>query len=56
MFCHVNTCHEKDLSFKTQIYKEIELTSHNLALFCYKPCSSSDNVIDSVRIVCNVLM
>ena len=37
MFCHVNTCNEKDLSFKTQIYKEIEITSHILALFCYKP-------------------
>ena len=37
IFCPVNTCHEKDLSFKTQFYKEIESTSHILALFCYKP-------------------
>ena len=36
IFCHVNTCHQKDLSFKTQIYKEIESSSHILALFCYK--------------------
>ena len=34
IFCHVNTCHEKDLSFKTQIYEEIKSTSHILAIFC----------------------
>ena len=34
IFYHVNTCQEKDLSFKTQYYKES--TSHILALFCYK--------------------
>ena len=34
IFCHVNTCHQKDVSFKTQIYEEIESTSHILAIFC----------------------
>ena len=34
IFCHVNSCHEKDLSFRTQIYEEIESTSHILAQLC----------------------
>ena len=33
IFCQVNTCHEKDLSLKTQVYEEIESTSHILDLF-----------------------
>ena len=33
IFLHVNICNEKDLGFKTQYYKEIESTSHILALF-----------------------
>ena len=36
IFCHINTCHEIDLGFKTQYNKEIESTTHILALFCYK--------------------
>ena len=35
IFCHVITCHEKDLGFKIQIYEEIQSTSHILAVFCY---------------------
>ena len=42
MFCHVNTCHEKDSSFTIQYYKEIESTSHIVALFCYKHTPRTD--------------
>ena len=56
IFCHVNTCHGKDLGFKTQIYEEIESTSHILALFCYNLTHTADFVLSHEKTVTTNIM